>query len=211
MTINVEMGSLSASERYHLLSQIVVPRPIAWVLTAAESGVLNLAPYSHFNVVSSDPPLVMIAVGYKSTGELKDTGVNVLGAGKCVIHIASYGQMASVQSTAAELLAGESEIDLVGLPTVCDPDFSLPRLADAPVALHAVLFESHVLGPRRQLVLYLEIKRVVLSSGVCALHADGQGTRIDPLALDPLARLGAGLYGRVGGVTKAPASQGTRD
>ena len=73
-------SDLNPSERYHIMTQVVIPRPIAWVLTANDgdqsnhsSSRFNLAPFSYFNAISSDPPLVMMSIGKKPDGEEKDT------------------------------------------------------------------------------------------------------------------------------------------
>ena len=75
--MNLDFSNFSATQRYHLMTQTIIPRPIAWALTASEDGSLNLAPFSYFTAVSSEPPILMLSVGKKPNGDDKDTFVNV--------------------------------------------------------------------------------------------------------------------------------------
>ena len=72
----LNLSDLSASQVYHTLTQTLIPRPVAWVLSDSGNDGLNLAPFSYFNAVCSDPPLVMISVGKKPDGNQKDTCSN---------------------------------------------------------------------------------------------------------------------------------------
>lgn len=87
--MHIDFKTLSSSERYHLMTQTVIPRPIAWVLTESSKANYNLAPFSYFTAVSSQPPLMMFSIGKKPTGERKDTVVNLERQQHCVVHIAS--------------------------------------------------------------------------------------------------------------------------
>ena len=71
----------SALDNYKLLTNLVVPRPIAWVTSLSQSGVINLAPFSFFNAVGSDPLYVIVSIGRNDKGELKDTANNIESSG----------------------------------------------------------------------------------------------------------------------------------
>ena len=79
--MNLNFSDFSASQRYHLMTQTIIPRPIAWVLTDSSSNAekdnFNLAPFSYFTAVSSEPPILMLSVGKKPNGDDKDTLINV--------------------------------------------------------------------------------------------------------------------------------------
>ena len=206
--VEVDFASLSSSAAYHLMTQMIIPRPIAWVLTRSPGGGLNLAPFSYFNAVCSEPPLVMISVGHRADGTLKDTAANLVRTRSCVIHVPRFDQRGVVQASAEEWPAGVSEVDKLALATVGIPGCDLPRLADAAVALVAELHDLHVVGAARQHVFYLELKRAVLAQDVIAPGSARTDTsrsapRLDPSALDPLARLGASFYGRLADFVKA--------
>ena len=76
--MNLDFSQFNANQRYHLMTQTLIPRPIAWVLTDSGNDSLNLAPFSYFTPVSSNPALLMISVGLKPNGDKKDTLVNIL-------------------------------------------------------------------------------------------------------------------------------------
>ncbi|WP_143812800.1 flavin reductase family protein, partial [Listeria newyorkensis] len=84
--IRMDANELSPQDNYKFLSGAIIPRPIAFVTTVSENGVLNAAPFSFFNVVSSQPPIVSIAI-QRDNGQMKDTARNILETGELVIHI----------------------------------------------------------------------------------------------------------------------------
>ena len=77
--MDIDLAALGPAQVYGLMTQTLIPRPIAWVLSENSDGGLNLAPFSYFNAVCSSPPLVMISVGKKPDGSFKDTRVNIEG------------------------------------------------------------------------------------------------------------------------------------
>ena len=84
-----DFETLSTQERYKLLVSTVVPRPIAWVVTQDPQGVLNAAPYSFFNVFSADPPVMVIGIGGRKPGDVKDTGQNIRETGQFTVCLCS--------------------------------------------------------------------------------------------------------------------------
>src|SRR5262245_57021915 len=80
-------ADLSPRERYKILTSFVLPRPIAWVTTLGETGVVNAAPFSFFNVLGEDPPLCVFAINLRPDGRTKDTLINIQRAGEFVVHI----------------------------------------------------------------------------------------------------------------------------
>jgi flavin reductase (DIM6/NTAB) family NADH-FMN oxidoreductase RutF len=185
------------------MTQAIVPRPIAWVLTRSKGGVLNLAPFSYFNAISSEPPLVMISVGKRENG-LKDTARNILETRFCVIHIASQNQEDVLQQSASELDFEDSELRLLGIQESdlsIQKAFPLPRLPFVNLALNCELYEHHSLGDSQQNIIYLRIGSIVVNRNITRKFKSR--IEIDPLLLDPLARLGAGLYTGIAGTRKA--------
>lgn len=193
-----DFEQLTPMARYQCLAQAIIPRPIAWVLTAnGASGGHNLAPYSFFTAICSDPPLVLISAGKKAAGEEagepKDTRRNILEQKDFVIHLPGTDQINAVQDSAATLAHGESELTRLGLETVPFDGFALPRLKACPVALACRLHRLDEVGNAPQAVIYGEVMAMHVDDAI--LDAD-QG--IDPLAMDPLARLGGRDYAQLG-------------
>jgi flavin reductase (DIM6/NTAB) family NADH-FMN oxidoreductase RutF len=195
----INFADHSATQRYHLMTQTIIPRPIAWALTSSDhSGSpesLNLAPFSYFTAISSDPAVLMISVGKKPTGEPKDTLTNILKTKKMVIHIANENQADIVTQTAATLAYGESELALVNsetLTTVPFDNFDLPRLAQCDIAYGCDLYEIKELGEVPQTLIFVEVKQLYVSSNVTTVN--DSRVKINADIVKPLARLGASEY-----------------
>ena len=188
--------------RYHLLTQTVIPRPIAWVLSendpAAETGEasLNLAPFSFFNAMCSDPPLLAISIGKKPDGHVKDTRHNIMSGRDFVVHIANTNHAAAVNQSAATLAYGESELVASQLALADFPHCSIPRIADCPIAYHCKLYDAHDIGPNQQAIIYAEVMQLYMNDHVVA-ETNGRYI-VDAKAVDPLARLGLSAYADIG-------------
>lgn len=189
--MHVDMSSLSAIEAYATMTQTVVPRPVAWILTQNDTEDYNLAPYSYFNAVSSDPPMVMFSVGMKPDGSIKDTRYNLEQRGDCVIHIAHREMAENMTATAATLPRNTSEINELGLAMSDMPGSDLPRLADCRVAYAATLRETKKIG--HQWLGFLELTHLYLEESVVGSDAKGR-LKVKADKLDPIGRLGGGEY-----------------
>ncbi len=195
----INFSDFSANQRYHFMTQTVIPRPIAWALTASNLGttrqVLNLAPFSYFTAISSEPALLMISVGKKPHGEVKDTLTNILENQRIVIHIASESQASLVTQTAATLAHGESElaeIDTNLLNTTTFDQFDLPRLAQCDIAYGCELYEIKEIGNTPQSLIFVEVKTLFLNDNVVSSSNERMTIHAEKIA--PLARLGANEY-----------------
>lgn len=187
----VDLSALSPIQAYATMTQVVVPRPIAWILSENANASFNLAPFSYFTAVSADPPTVVVSAGHKPTGGIKDTRRNLEARGDCVIHIA-HGDLAEpVTASAATLPEGESELDALGLDTVTMEGSRLPRLADCRIAMACSWVETHEIG--RQGVLYLRVHRIHVDDAIVGKDAK-ERAKVRPDLLEPLARLGGGEY-----------------
>ena len=190
-------SKLSVNQRYHLMTQTIIPRPIAWVLTENANQTLNLAPYSYFNAVSSDPAVVMLSMGYKPDSEFKDSRRNILEQKQFVIHIPSSDQAELVNASAETLAYGESEIDALSLSVVSQQGFDLPRLKDCSVAMACKLYEYHEIGDSKQGVIYGEITEFYIADEIANTVSETR-LEIDAFKLNPLSRLGGSFYGTLG-------------
>ena len=199
--MQINFSDYSSSERYHLMTQTIVPRPIAWVLTESDKSNnqqsnYNLAPFSYFTAISSDPAILMKSLTKKPDGGDKDTLINILKNKKMVIHIASDTQGELVTKTAATLAYGESELTEAGLTTTAFDGFSLPRLSQCDVAYGCELYEVKEIGDLPQSLIFVEVKQLYINDKV--LNTENPN-RINIAAdkLKPLARLGGGEYAAI--------------
>lgn len=173
---------------YRTLAGAVVPRPIAWVSTTNEEGTDNLAPYSFFNVVAYDPPVVMFAPVDDSSEPdgFKDTPRNVEATEEFVVNVVTEALAEAMNATSATLPAGESEFDHAGLERGESKTVAPPRVAASPVNFECSLREMVDVGSST-LVLG-EVEWVHVDDDVTT---DG---KIDVTKLDAVGRLSGSLY-----------------
>jgi flavin reductase (DIM6/NTAB) family NADH-FMN oxidoreductase RutF len=194
--MNINFADFSPNQRYHLMTQTIIPRPIAWALTDSDNGQFNLAPFSYFTAVSSAPPILMLSVGNKPNGDKKDTLVNVVHNQKMVIHIASEQDAALVTKTAASLPHGESELTDTSLTTTTFDGFSLPRLAHCDIAYGCELYEIKELGAVPQNLIFVEIKQIYINDNVIKIDKK-QKIKVHADKVNPLTRLGGGEFATI--------------
>ncbi|MDX1472810.1 MAG: flavin reductase family protein [Reinekea sp.] len=196
----LNLNALDKSLVYRLLTHTVVPRPIAWVLTENEQGNHNVAPFSYFNIVCSDPAILMFSVGHKRDGSKKDTWQNIERNGKCVVHIATGELMPDVNESARTLPAGDSELNGMSVSLVEDAEFSLPRIQQCPVAFDCEKHDIHLLGNGPQAVIYVRVNAAYLSD-----HLDlSDRFTLSEKTLNPLARLGEDRFSLLGDINAIP-------
>ena len=196
--MNLKLNTLAPTQIYHLMTQTVVPRPIAWALTESADQEYNLAPFSYFTPVSSNPPLLMLSIGKKPSGEIKDTTRNAHETGKLVIHIASSSSAEVMTAAAATLEHNESEVTANNIELVEFEGFSLPRVKQCAVAFGCTLYEVKEVGEVPQSLIFAQIEQVYIAEEVIDKESDR--LEIDALALDPLSRLGGGEYATLSNV-----------
>lgn len=180
---------------YFLLIATVIPRPIAWVLSD-NGGSYNLAPFSFFNAITSDPPILMISAGWKDDSIRKDTWVNIQERSDFVVHIPSAEHGQHVVATSATLAHGESELTRLNLTTEKVEGFRLPRIVGPKVAFFCEKHQIIEIGSAPQALILGEVKKVWMDDSVAMMH-NGR-LKVDPVTLDPLARLGGASYSLLG-------------
>jgi flavin reductase (DIM6/NTAB) family NADH-FMN oxidoreductase RutF len=194
--MNINFAEFSPNQRYHLMTQTIIPRPIAWALTDSNNGQFNLAPFSYFTAVSSAPPILMLSVGNKPNGDKKDTLVNVVNNQKMVIHIASEKDATLVTQTAASLPHGESELTGTSLETTAFDGFPLPRLTQCDIAYGCELYEIKELGDVPQNLIFVEIKQIYINDSVIEMD-EKQKIKVHADKVNPLTRLGGGEFATI--------------
>lgn len=190
--MNIDLSTLAPTQIYHLMTQTVIPRPIAWVLTDSGQENYNLAPFSYFTPVSSNPPLLMFSVGKKPSGDIKDTTRNVLETGRMVVHIAHEGLADEVTQTAATLDHGDSEVNANNIELVAFDEFELPRVKGCTIAFACKLYEVKEIGETPQSLIFAEIEKVFIDPEVIGDRSDR--LVVEALKVNPLSRLGGGEY-----------------
>ena len=179
---------------YKLLTSTVGPRPIAWVTTQDTDGTVNAAPFSFFNAVSGDPPVLAFGIGGRGPGDVKDTGGNIRRTGQFVINLVSYALREQMNITAIDFPKQVDELKEAGLTTAPSLHVKPPRIAEAPVS-----FECE-----RLVIVDVGIDRAVVLGKVLAIYVrddcvlDAERCYIDTPKLDLIGRLhGSGWYARV--------------
>lgn len=201
--MDIDFAGLPSSEIYQCMTQTLIPRPVAWVLSENAAGDYNLAPYSYFTIVSGTPPLVMISVNAKSDGAYKDTRVNIEARGHFVINLAHQQLAKAMNETARGRPYGDSEVSRGALSTTPFSGFVLPRLTQCRVAYACRLYELKEIGPHRQGLIFGEVERVHIADGAIVGNTDGR-LKVDASRLDPIARLGGEEYSSLGEIMTIP-------
>jgi flavin reductase (DIM6/NTAB) family NADH-FMN oxidoreductase RutF len=174
---------------YFLLTALVVPRPIAWVSSLSESAVVNLAPHSYFNAVSSDP----LIVHFTSTGDReKDSLRNCRASGEFVVNVVSRDLLVEMNLTSADAPPEVSELDLAGLATTPSLRVRPPRVARAKAALECRVVD--IISKGNGNMVFGEVVHIVVDDSV---WREG---RVDPVLLDPVGRLAGSAYATLGEV-----------
>jgi flavin reductase (DIM6/NTAB) family NADH-FMN oxidoreductase RutF len=171
---------------YRTLTASVIPRPIGWISTTSEDGVDNLAPFSYFNAVGTDPPTVMIAPVGTDQGALKDTARNVVETGEFVHNVVTEPLAEAMNATSATLPADESEFDHAGLERAASETVAPPRVADAVIAFECELERTIEVGGS-----------TVILGEVVLVHVDDSVTtdgKVDVEKVDAVGRLAGNWY-----------------
>jgi len=133
-----DVSALDAARSYKLLTATVVPRPIAWVVSADAQGRVNAAPFSFFNCFGGHPPVICVGVGNRGGGP-KDTLANIAARREFVVNLVPEALADAMNITATDFPAGHDELQITGLATAPSRQVGVPRIADSPVALECRL------------------------------------------------------------------------
>lgn len=144
--MQIDPAAHSGEDNYKLLTNIVVPRPIAWVTTQDQNGVVNLAPFSFFNAVSGNPPYVIVSIGKNDNGDLKDTARNIVANREFVVNMVTEELFDAMNISAASFPPGQSELEAIGLHTADSVQVKTPRLAEAAASMECRLYNTQQLG-----------------------------------------------------------------
>jgi flavin reductase (DIM6/NTAB) family NADH-FMN oxidoreductase RutF len=192
--LSIDPVTNTERENYKFLIGSIIPRPIAFVTSVSKDGVLNGAPFSYFNIVSSNPPMISLSI-QRSQGRQKDTARNIIGSKEFVIHIVDEQNVEMVNKTAASLPPDQSEIELAQFTTVGSEKISVPGVKEAKVRMECVLEHSLELGGIDSPGCDLIIGKVVQFHIEEDLYEKG---RIDQKGLAAVSRLAGTNYAKIG-------------
>ena len=193
--LSFDPKEISERQNYKFLIGTVIPRPIAFVTSISEDGVVNGAPYSYFNVVSSNPPMISVAVQRKA-GQMKDTARNIVKQKEFVIHIVDHENVEKVNETAANLPHDESELTRANLTTVPSKKVTVPGVKEAKVRFECVLEQAIELGENEEIGVDLLIGKIVHYHIDESIYQSDQ--RIDADKLAAVSRLAGNNYAKIG-------------
>ncbi len=184
-----DIAALDPTDVYKLMTGLVVPRPIGWIGSVDPDGRPNLAPYSFFQCVATNPPVVLFSAGVVNGNE-KDSLRNTRTTGEFTCNMVDAATAEAMNASSAELAHGESECDFAGLTAAPSTDVAAPRVAEAKASFECRVQQIVELGnaPMEHAVVFGEVVRVHVADDVV------DGTRIDFTALDAVGRLAGNAY-----------------
>ncbi len=185
--------SLGPEQTYKLMTGIVVPRPIAWISSVSASGLVNVAPFSCYTIVSNKPPMIGVNIGRKA-GVRKDTASNIIRSENFVVNIADETLLEPLHQSAAEYPPEISETQLLELETLPGESMPVPRLAAAPISLECTLHSVTPFGETGAEFFVGEIKVLHIRNDLV------NNGKIDSTMLRPICRLGGPNYATLGTV-----------
>jgi flavin reductase (DIM6/NTAB) family NADH-FMN oxidoreductase RutF len=193
--VKIDPATLSPDAAYHWQAATILPRPIAWTSTLNEDGSANLAPFSFFTGISSDPPTCLICVSRKKkqpdgTHPPKDTWRNIERTGEYVIHVVNDALAHQMNATSREFPYGTDEFAAAGVTKAPSDRVAPPRIAEAPVAMECRLDRIVEVGRTGTAVI---IGEILLWHIRDELIVEG---RLDVGRLDAIGRMGGPHYAR---------------
>jgi len=181
---------------YYSLTSVIIPRPIAFISTISESGNLNLAPFSFFNAIASNPPTVAISIARNTPSKRKDTLANIEATREFVINIVVESITEAMNNTAAEYPEDIDEFEIAGLTPAPSTMIKPPRVLESPVNLECRLNQIITIGQG-------ETESGLVLAEVIAMHLDDEiitDNRVDSRKLKAVGRLGGSEYSHTDGI-----------
>jgi flavin reductase (DIM6/NTAB) family NADH-FMN oxidoreductase RutF len=191
--MEISLQNLDRRDAYKLLIGSVLPRPIAWVSTQDQAGGVNLAPFSFFNAVSIDPPLLAFSTLLKNDGTPKHTLLNIRSNGEFVVNIVSRPLAEQMNQTSLDHAEGVNEFEVAGLESASSVCVGPPRVKSALVSIECRLHQLISFGDK-PLAGNLILGNILHFFVADSVYQDG---RIDIEKLDPVGRLAGNRYSTI--------------
>lgn len=160
----IDFKEKTAPERYHLMSSTVIPRPIAWIATEGE--VLNIAPFSYFTPLSSEPATLIVSIGHRADGTPKDTLRNLRESKKCVVCIIDEDHFEAMHLSSKGLEASQSEVEVFDISTKNMIEGFPPMPEGIKIAFFCEYLQEVDLKGSRTIPVIIEIKHLYLDNGI---------------------------------------------
>ena len=180
----VDYANKELTQRYQLMAQTIIPRPIAWIVTQDEQGLLNIAPFSYFMGLSSEPATMIVSIGHKSDGSEKDTLKNIRRTKKCTICMVDFEHLESMHFSSKELPSHESEISAFDIKTKDVLEGFPPMVKGVPSAFFCEFYQEIELKGSKTIPLVVEIKAQFIDDTIIS---DKEKITLD---YAPVARVG---------------------
>ncbi len=181
--MRLDFKNLNPLQRYKIMSHTVVPRPIAWIVTEYKDTI-NIAPFSYFIPLSSEPPTLIVSIGHKKNGEPKDTLKNILKTKKCTICFVSQEMLKDMHYTSKDLPYGTSEAEYFNIDTKRVFEEFPPMIKSSPSAFFCTLNQVVDLKGSKTVPLILEVEKYLVDD---KFVRDKEKLHIE---LDLIARVG---------------------
>lgn len=198
----IDLKSLKKNQIYSIFTQAIIPRPIAWILSDNGEGTFNLAPFSYFNGLSSDPPLVMFSVGKKRDGSKKDTWRNIESRDRFLVHIPGRLNAEEVIASSKPLDFGHSEITEFHISLEKNPGLPLPMVKGSKLVFSCRRYQIMEIGNTPQGLIIGLVESVFADDSVATMN-EGRFS-LDAKKFDPLARLGGDELAGLGDIFSLP-------
>jgi flavin reductase (DIM6/NTAB) family NADH-FMN oxidoreductase RutF len=150
--MELDLEGEHAHRSYPLLVSLVTPRPIAWVTSLSPEGHLNAAPFSFFNALGANPPIIGFCPGDRDDGQPKDTARNIRATHDFVVNLVDEELAEAMNETSASVPYGQSELEAVGLTTAPSSVVKAPRIAEAPASLECTEWGTLQIGENRLII-----------------------------------------------------------
>jgi flavin reductase (DIM6/NTAB) family NADH-FMN oxidoreductase RutF len=194
----------SAELKRSIFNAIVAPRPIGWISSISATGQVNLAPFSHFNIVSTSPPVLIFSCNSPEDRGEKDTLANVRATGEFVFNLVSYDLREAMNLTSTAAPHGVDEFELAQLEKAASMKVRPPRVAASPANLECRVLRIVEIAPEAK----GETTSNVVFGRVIGLHIQeqflDQAGRFDTVKAQPLTRLGGMQYAAPGPIIEMP-------
>lgn len=197
----LDLATMASTPIYKLLIGAIVPRPIALVSTMDEAGVVNLAPFSFFNGVSSVPPCLVLSVTRRPNGAKKDTLLNIEKSGQFVVNTVADWMAEPMNHCSAEYPNGVSEMEKAGFTPIASVKVRPPRVKESPVHMECELHKLVEIGNGEVGSAVIIVGKILMMHIHAPAYENGK-IKLEEIA--PLSRLSGLNYGRTREIFELP-------
>ncbi len=188
--MEINPKDIDSKSAYKLLTGSIIPRPIGWISTLSPDGIANLAPYSFFNAIASNPPHVVFSCGITANGK-KDTLNNVLATKEFVLNIVTEDTAEAMNKSSATLPSEESEFEFAGVTPIASKLIKAPRVKESPIHFECIVKHTYATGD-------LEGSAIIVIGEVVHIHIEDDvmlpNYKIDNTKLKAVGRMAGSDY-----------------